>query len=229
MFHRAMMIATASLAAIAASTAASAGAINWNQWSGTFTQSATAGSATGTAGSVGVTYSGELENLFLGYPSWQPSPSTFSGGTIGNAPVPADGIVQLFGGGTTVDTITFSHAVTNPVLAIWSLGQGGINGNFTFTSSEPFTIESGGPSAEYGGSSITAVGNTVFGVEGNGTIQFNGTFTSISWTNSTFENWYGFDVGVSAVPEPASWALMIVGLGLVGGGLRRKTRETAQA
>jgi hypothetical protein len=37
----------------------------------------------------------------------------------------------------------------NPVMAIWSLGQSGINANFTFTPSEPFTIESGGPSAEY--------------------------------------------------------------------------------
>jgi hypothetical protein len=28
------------------------------------------------------------------------------------------------------------------------------------------------------------------------------------------------------VPEPATWALMILGFGLVGGVLRRKERET---
>jgi hypothetical protein len=33
-------------------------------------------------------------------------------------------------------------------------------------------------------------------------------------------------VSFAAVPEPATWALMILGFGLVGGVLRRKERET---
>jgi len=85
---------------------------------------------------------------------------------------------------------------------------------------------SGGPSNEYGGSAISVIGDTVYGVEGNGTVQFKGTFTSISWTNPVYENWYGFDVGVAgvaaAVPEPETYALMLAGLAAVGFVARRR-------
>ena len=57
------------------------------------------------------------------------------------------------------------------------------------------------------------------GAEGNGVVQFAGTFASLSWTN-TFEDYYAFTVGVSEVPEPASLALALVGLGLIGLGAR---------
>ena len=182
------------------------------------------GGASGTAGATGVSDIGEVENLFCNYPSWQPSPPTFSGGTVGNAPPSANGIIQQFGGpyGLT-DTVTFSHAVTDPILAIWSLGQGGIEASYQFTAAEPFAIESGGPSAEYGGSSIYLCGtDAVCGQEGNGTIQFSGTYTSITWTNPTFEDWYGFTVGVphASVPEPGTIA--VFGVGLIGLGLLRR-------
>ncbi len=68
----------------------------------------------------------------------------------------------------------------------WSLGQGGINAQFAFTNATPVSV-SGGPGAEYGGPPISVAGNTVFGSEGNGTVQFIGTFTSISWTDPVFE------------------------------------------
>jgi len=199
---------------------ASAGTIDWVNW--TASTNGNPGSASGTAGSTGVTYLGEVDNLFHGYPSWGPV-GTFNGGTISNAPPSANGIVQLSGGGTIVDTITFATPVTNPVMAIWSLGQGGVNARFDFPGTQPFTIQSGGPSNEYGGSSIFTVGCTVSdavcGIEGNGTIQFNGTFSSLTWTNPVYEYWYGFTVGVpqsTATPEPASMLLLISGLGGLG-------------
>jgi len=63
--------------------------------------------------------------------------------------------ISLTGGtGTGVNTITFDSAVVDPVMAIWSLGAGGAPVSFVFLASEPFTIQSGGPSVEFGGSSI---------------------------------------------------------------------------
>ena len=215
--------ATFLVAPVLGTLSAKAATIDWANWSNTYTAS----SATATIGSNSVTYTGTLNSVVANYPSWLPA-STFSGGTVGNAPPQSGGIVQLFGGDSTVDTITFASAVLNPVIAIWSLGQGDINASFAFNA--PFTIESGGPSIEYTGSSITSLGNTVYGVEGNGTIMFFGTFTSISWTNPVFENWYGFTVGTSETPLPAALPLFASGLGALGLlGWRRKRKTQAAA
>jgi hypothetical protein len=51
-------------------------------------------------------------------------------------------------------------------------------------------------------------GVTVSGIEGNGSIQFLGTYSSLSWTNPQYEDYYGFNVGVvSVVPEPSAMVL----------------------
>jgi hypothetical protein len=96
--------------------------ITWTTWT-SGTASSTAGSAAGTLAGLGISvaYTGEMESLNTGV-LWTPL-STFSGGTVGNAPPSGtnDGI-QLFGGGTVVDTVTFSAPILNPVLAILSLG-----------------------------------------------------------------------------------------------------------
>jgi hypothetical protein len=214
--------AIAAVAVLAAAGAADAATVTWNAWD---PSSISNGTIAGTMGAVTVTYTGEIGQFQQDYPSWSPSTS-YVGGSVGNAPVPSDGIFHLVGGGTNTDTITFSEAVIDPVIAIWSLGQGGDAASFVF--SAPFTIQAGGPSAEYGGASITQpFTNTASGMEGNGTIQFQGTFTSLSFTTPQAENWYGFAVGVegvAGVPEPASWALMILGFGGAGAVLRRRRR-----
>jgi hypothetical protein len=135
--------------------------------------------------------------------------------------------MKLFGGNSQItDTITFSTPVTNPVFAIWSLGDGTINAKFNFNA--PFTIQAGGPSAEYGGSPITQTGTVAAGSEGNGTLQFNGTYSSISWTNPVGEGWYGFTAGVqSAVPELSTWAMMIMGFAGVGAMTYRRRNKPA--
>jgi hypothetical protein len=168
------------IAALGFSGAANAALISWTSWTNSGT-----GTADGTMSLLGVTvsYSGEILGLDSNSPSWEPA-STFSGGTVDNAPPQSGGIIELFGGTSTVDTIIFSTPVVNPVMAIWSLGDSVTQASFVFDdNSEPFTIQSGGPDIVYGGSTILASGNTVYGSEVYGTIQFQGTYSQLTWTN----------------------------------------------
>ena len=213
-------------AALAVSGLANAATIDWNSWS-----TNSAGSISTTSGPISVTYSGEMSGYYTNYPSWTPS-GTFADGTVvANAPTGSNGIIRLLGGGgagAVVDTITFSQAVVNPVFSIWSLGQGGDTASFNFIGATPIFVAGGG-SAEYGGSSITVSGNYVMGTEGDGTVQFIGTYTSLSWTNPVAENWYGFNVGVagvaSVVPEPGSMGMLLAGLTLTGLAIRRRNLQ----
>jgi len=209
-----------------------AGSIDWNAWT-----SATGGTI--VPDSLGVTFAiagtGSVDNLVSSYPSYTPTTTYADGTVVNNAPVSADGIIQLAGGNTNVNTVTFSKPVVNPVMAIWSLGSGGASAQFDFINATPGLV-SGGPSAEYGGKSITISGNDVFGAEGNGTVQFIGTFSSLSWTNPAYEFWYGFDVGIagvgssggsSGVPEPSTLALFSIALLPFAAGLWRRSRRYA--
>lgn len=204
-------------AALVCAGSAQAAPIDWNTWTST-----SAGSISTTSGTIGVTYAGPAYNVFNPYPSYTPIGTFADGVIVDNAPTPSNGILQIKGGSTAVQTLTFSQAVVDPVMAIWSLGQPGITAKFSFIGATP-TFVSGGPNAEYGGSAIVVSGNDVSGTEGNGTVQFKGTFTSISWTNPVFEDWYGFDVGVAGVvPEPETYALMLAGLAALGFMARRR-------
>ena len=236
----AMAAAVGLVAVVMIGSSASAATIFWTDWT-----SATFGQQTGTAAgiitlpgpsSVELSYGGEVFNTTIlsnTYPSWGPAVPTFSGGTVGNPPNIKDIIALTGGSGTGTNTLTFSGPVVDPVMAIWSLGcdarncAAAVSASFVFLPTEPFTIESGGPSTEFGGSTITASGSIVSGVEGNGTVQFHGTFSQLVWTNPQFENYYGFQIGIAgagsaAVPEPGSLALFASGFaGLAGLAWRR--------
>jgi hypothetical protein len=117
----------------------------------------------------------------------------------------------------------------NPVLAVSSLGHGGVASSLNFTNSEPFTIEAGGASSNFGGSSITLCsGSTtsICGEESSGVIQFSGTYTALTWTNPTYENYDLItvgDEGLAPVPLPPSLPLLVLGIaavGVIGRGLK---------
>jgi hypothetical protein len=204
---------------------AKAGMVSWNTWTSDSTGSMTVGSTPITVTFSTSNYHADVAN----YPS-KTSASTYADGVVKNAPASSNGIMQLDGGTSALNTLSFSTPLMNPVLAIWSLGAAGITASFVFDATPVFIA--GGPNAEYGGSAITVSGNTVSGAEGNGTVEFLGTYSSITWTNPQFEFWYGFNVGAQAVPpasvpEPSTFTLLGLGcLGLFGYGWRRR-RERA--
>ena len=194
-----------------------ASATSWTDWTAATVGSP--GSAVGTLDGVSVTYSGQvIAGTCCGGTTtngssdiWNPT-STFTGGTVTTSPDAVGDAIATNGTFTGINTITFGTAMVNPVFAIWSLGQGGLPATFTFIGATP-TFEAGGGNSLFGGSPISVVGNVVSGVEGNGVVQFTGTFSSLSWTN-TPENFYAFTVGVNGatgVPEPGSLALLALG------------------
>jgi PEP-CTERM motif len=222
--------------AVSAPIVAHADTIGWTKWSSA--TPGTPGTATGTIGSITITYSGQNSGLLTNYPSWTPT-ATFTGGVVSNAPLASNNSVQIEGGSPITETIKFSTPVADPIFAVWSLGAPNAFAAFNFDPSEPFTVQGGGRSTEYGGTALTISGESVQGREGNGVIQFDGTFSTISFTTPNFENYYAFTVGEDAtltsqlpsgpsgptgpstVPEPATFSLF--GLGLTASAFVRRS------
>jgi hypothetical protein len=190
------------------STPADAGTI-WTDW--TTATSGSPGSASGLLDGISVSYTGHVRSNTVTDGTagavWTPS-SSFVGGTVTNSPAAQGDVIYLNGSFAGTHILEFSSPVMDPVFAIWSLGRSTLEASFLFDATPTFQV--GGPNASLGGGPITVDGNFVNGREGNGVVQFTGTFSSIFWGN-TPEDFFGFTVGIA--PEPASLLLVALALG----------------
>jgi hypothetical protein len=157
------------------------------------------GSAVGTLTApsgrqVTVSYAGEVMAAQTkgGTNYWNPATAYTTNNVVANAPPAAD-IIQLNGGNTRVNTITFSEPITNPVMAIVSLGAPSAPCTYNFDAE--FDLLSSGHGYWGNGPLAKLPGNILEGREGHGVIQFRGTFSKISWTVPKAEHWHGFQVG----------------------------------
>jgi hypothetical protein len=136
--------------------------------------------------------------------------------------------------------VTLSEAIKDPIMAVTTLGAGWDRALYDFDS--PFTILSQGTTCCWGGGAdrLTQLpGDILQGYEGAGTIKFNGTYSTFSWTVPDPEVWHGFTFGirttealeptppVAAIPEPETYAMMLAGLGLLGVAARRRKQKSA--
>jgi hypothetical protein len=208
---------------------------------------------------VGVTYTnaqgiGFYQSDNTGTDYWTPrlpvDQSPYTSSAVDNAPTGPDIIALQYAGD---QTLTFSQAIANPVFSYVSLNGNGyafLNQDFNILSYDG-GLGSADPTGAnncgyFGcGTSYKEVvdiggGNFLYELLGtgepHGTIQFTGTFDTLTWTSLSNEYWNGFTVGVqgtaqevfgtpSGVPEPIT--LSVFGAGLMGAAALRRRRMKA--
>lgn len=240
-------MATAALFTLAAGQAAAVN-VNWTDWQ-TRTGATVDGQLIVGATTVDVTYSNSAGSIAFaqltgGIDYWQNAPGGrnpaispyTSVGPNGNDNIPTGTDVIALAAQAT-HTLTFSEAISGIYFGFMS-----INGN-TLTFDTPVSLLSatlqnidgngtdaggywgtGNPTVTTAGSDHVLTGNG----EAHGTLFIPGSFSTLSFTTSIFENWHGFTVGVAglapppppAIPLPAAGLLMIGALGALAG-LRR--------
>jgi hypothetical protein len=214
-----MGVLAASVAMLMASTAQAA--IQWTDWT-SLTQTA----ATGTLAGTTVTMDGPFHNWQLsgGFDYWRTGGNPWAAyDALPNLPGNNDFVAPS--GNGVVHTISFGKAIRDPYIAIISLGQPQFQTSWTFNA--PFTLIDQGQGF-WGNGVFNIVGNTLTAGEAHGVIQFKGVFSSLTLTTNNPENWSGLTIGTTgAVPEPASWAMLIAGFGLVGAAARRRRAVVA--
>ena len=111
----------------------------------------------------------------------------------------------------STQTITFSSALTNPVLAIRSLGQGNDPTAFVFTHSEPFSIVAFGPSLSTAAVPSPSPATTLSALKQR-SYPVQRIFTTITFTTPLYENYYAFTVARHRSRRPRTRHLVAIRL-----------------
>jgi len=183
-----------------------------------------------TSSTIGVTYSGEVLNLsqfnnssgidLFNYPAFQAA-------NVTTLP-PRGNFIALSGFSGLTNTLTFSKPVRNLLMALSSLGSPGIPSTYLFSGQSPVVSSKG--QGKYGdGPFYMQTPTTVYGAEGNGMLQFNGTFSSLSWTVPSPELDSAFNVGIADSPAPVPAPLPALGAVAAYRLSRRLRRRLRQA
>lgn len=164
----------------------------------------------GPAPLFGYTNNGSNVGGIAGFPyhNWFSStPSTYTSAYVLNHPGFDDDIIGLAGGAESGHPlssyiITFSPAVSDPAMAIMSLGAGGNPSTYDFDRTFEIVSQGGGRFGGGSASLVAGAGETLTGNEGNGTIRFLGSFSTFSWSVPDGEVWHGFTIGVRGLADP---------------------------
>lgn len=204
---------------------ASAGIVNWTDWRPM--QLNSPDTVSGTIGDISLRYTGDIAFAQTGsginyWAEGEPAPYT-GNHVVDNAPTPAELIAA--DQGNTAQTLQFSETVTDPLMAIVSMGQHSVDVTYQFDSAYTLLSEGRG----YFGDGDYHIGETgaLTGNELHAVIQFSGRLDRLSWTTLQPEHWHGFTMGLLnpgvSVPEPTT--LVLLGLGLLCLVLRRQASE----
>jgi hypothetical protein len=156
--------------------------------------------------------------------------STTTSVQYGGVTVPNDRLL-LHPGPTAADggvfiTFTAPTTATYSYIASFSVQDSGASGT-----TEIFRLQSGAAPATFFGSGSLSLASPTYSHSGSIFLNSGDVFSTIinregSYSNdSTGEN---FTLSTGAVPEPATWGLMIVGFGLVGSSLRSRRKQTVR-
>jgi hypothetical protein len=206
---------TAAAALLMASLSSQAVQVIWADWQSSTTTMATGTLATSTPISIGCSSPSGFGFVQTGTGTnyWtEPDPASrpYTGGAVENAP-PAAELIALSTAGPK--TINFGQAISGLYLAIISW-----NGNAA-RFDQPFQIVSSGRGYWGTGTITLGTNNTFVGTgEPHGVLFFPGTFSSLTFTDTSNEFWHGVTVGVAGlappVPEPATGMLWLIAAAL---------------
>jgi hypothetical protein len=205
-----------------AGIATAADTASWTLWSNNLT-----GTFSQNSNTINVTYTGQNFGIDTNSYIFNAVPTSFTSPTVTNTPG-GNGTIAMTGGTDGINNFHFSQAVIDPLIAVWSVGQGGVPVTFNFLNSAPFSILSQGAGA-WGGGTVTQTEYSITGLEGNALLQFKGSYTDLYFTTPNYEYYYGITVGalLAPVPEPETNAMLLAGLGLMGAIGRRRKNRTA--
>jgi len=162
---------------------------------------------------------------------WTTSPTvniaagTFAGDSIATTAA-TGGFTGVSGPGTSLGTLSFSNVIGTTLDE--TLANFLSFGDFTFSVSQ-VTTQSFVNAAGSVSASLYLLGTTVGGgydpTENSVTLTFNSTGGSPFTASATLSNPPGGTV--PSVPEPASWAMMLGGFGLIGLAMRRRRTDVS--